>query len=156
MNQKNKVIKTSTIFLKKKGRALFLIIPFLIVNLIIRYGFEAIIVNGDSMEPAYSHGDIVIILKTPVSYENGDAVVAIYNNYHVLKRIAGKPGDTITSIGADTFGNIKIPHTVADNSYFLLGDNRAISHDSRFSDFGDIPKDKIIGKVIYKIQRRVD
>ena len=95
MKQNNKVIKTSSIFLKKKGKVLFLLVPFIFIHLFLTYGIEMIIVNGESMEPAYSHGDVVFVLKIPHSYEYGDVVVAVHDNYHVLKRVAGGPEDIV-------------------------------------------------------------
>ena len=156
MKQNNKVIKTSSIFLKKKGKVLFLLVPFIVIHLFLTYGIEMIIVNGESMEPAYSHGDVVFVLKMPHSYEYGDVVVAVHDNYHVLKRVTGEPEDIVNINEAENIGDVKMPHTILKDSYFLLGDNRSISYDSRFSDFGDIHKDKIIGKVIYKLQRRTN
>ena len=113
MKQNNKVIKTSSIFLKKKGNVLFLLVPFIVIHLFLTYGIEMIIVNGESMEPAYSHGDVVFVLKIPHSYEYGDVVVAVHDNYHVLKRVAGGPEDIVNINEAENIGDVKMPHTIS-------------------------------------------
>ena len=51
----------------------------------------------------------------------------------------------------DTKGNIEYPYTVPENSYFVMGDNRNASSDSRRKSVGAIPKENLMGKVVFRL-----
>ncbi|WP_231554408.1 signal peptidase I [Arthrobacter sp. L77] len=128
---------------------------------------EPFIVRSDSMEPAIASGSIAFVYKPAAAgaIENG-AVVAFTNpvdGHTAIKRVVAGEGQSVairdaelyvddvlvaeafvdhSRIDATYFG----PVTVAAGSVFLLGDNRAVSIDSR--DFGDIPVTSIEGIVI--------
>ena len=89
---------------------------------------------------------------------------------YFIKRVIGLPGETvqIADDGTilingkaldDKYGTEKItdpglaeyPVKLKDNEYFVLGDNRNHSEDSRFSDVGAVRKEQIVGRVIYRI-----
>jgi len=144
----------------------------LIIVIPIRYFlFQPFFVKGQSMEPSFENGDYLIIDE--LSYrlgdpQRGDVVVFRYPNdvsQLYIKRIIGLPGETIevkngnvtitNSEGAwvlnesvyipevKTPGNTEI--TLEEGEYFVLGDNRASSSDSR--SWGGLPRKDIIGKV---------
>lgn len=152
----------------KQRMFITLTIPFIIVYLLMSYVFGVVIIRGDSMLPTYSDGDTVLILRSGINPDYGDVLVCTGNNYPIIKRVIGKAGDTIsienslitvnglqTTINYSVYdesGAVKMPHLVAEDSYFMVGDNTAASIDSRFSVVGDIQKTQIIGKVILKIR----
>ncbi|MCD8326193.1 MAG: signal peptidase I [Lachnospiraceae bacterium] len=126
-------------------------------------------VSGSSMEPTLSDGDIIVLVKSS-DFETGDLVSLYYQNKLLLKRVIGGPGDVIY---IDEEGNVYVndelidepyvtekalgdtdityPYQVPENRYFVLGDNRATSVDSRSSEIGCIDKDQIVGKVILRV-----
>ncbi|MCD7739021.1 MAG: signal peptidase I [Lachnospiraceae bacterium] len=126
-------------------------------------------VSGSSMEPTLSDDDVIILLKTG-NFETGDLISFYYQNKLLLKRVIGGPGDVID---IDEEGNVTVngelldepyvtdkalgecditfPYQVPENRYFVLGDNRATSIDSRSTAVGCIEKEQIVGKVVMRI-----
>ncbi|MCD7745651.1 MAG: signal peptidase I [Lachnospiraceae bacterium] len=126
-------------------------------------------VSGTSMEPTLSDGDIILLVKTR-KFETGDLIGFYYQNKLLLKRVIGGPGDYID---IDDDGNVTVngepidepyvtekslgetdltyPYQVPENRYFVMGDNRATSIDSRSSAIGCIEVDQIVGKVILRV-----
>ena len=113
--------------------------------------------------------DIVVLLKTN-SLERGDLCGFSYSNKILIKRVIGLPGDIIIIdpeglvyvngepleepyISEPGLGecDIEFPYTVPEESYFLMGDHRSTSIDSRNTVIGCISKDQIIGKLFFKI-----
>ncbi len=127
------------------------------------------IVSGESMEPNFHDGEIVLttILKDP---ERGSVVVAKNNNNrYVIKRLIGMPGDRIDIINDVLYLNggmmeekyIKdqkcistktVSYTLADDEYFIAGDNRCGSLDSRT--YGPIKRSNLISTVIGTIIKK--
>lgn len=136
------------------------------------YLIQPFLVKGGSMEPNFSNGNYLIVNELVYRFENpqrGDVVVFRYPNdpsQYYIKRIVGMPGETVevkngevkifnqrykdgTKIDESylaaniTPGSIK--EIVKEESYFVLGDNRFASSDSRV--WGVLPKKNIIGKV---------
>ena len=128
-----------------------------------------------AMEPNYLKGEHVLLQncrKEQASFQRGDVVLMENTLYHetgensvMLKRIVGLPGDQIAMEHGRVYINGSLLHdtwtntynrgtdtmdlrTVPQNSYFVLGDNRRESTDSRDETVGMIEKDEIIGKVI--------
>ena len=126
------------------------------------------IVNGASMESTLYHDDKGLVF----SYEpvhRYDIIVfsaCVQNKDSLLvKRVIGLPGDIveckshvvyvngdpIVEFAKDTSANTDFEAvTVPENSYFVLGDNREVSYDSRYSEIGFVPRDKITG-IFYKV-----
>ncbi len=126
-------------------------------------------ISGTSMEPTLNNGEIVVLIKTS-ELKRGDLCGFAYSNKILIKRVIGLPGDTIfidedgtiyingyaldePYITEKAFGecDIEFPYTVPEEEYFLMGDQRATSIDSRSTVIGCIPKDQIIGKLIFKV-----
>ena len=149
------------------------IIIAIIVALFIRsFIFATSIVEGESMDPTLEVGERVIFNKIIYFIDNperGDIVIIQRPNKNYVKRIIGLPGETIEVKSGELFiNNEKFsqtflseeaerqtgtfgPITVPKDSYFVMGDNRAISKDSR-NGLGFILEGEIIGKsevVIY-------
>ena len=136
--------------------------------------FRSIEVKGVSMEDTLEHGDIVFINRW-LKPDRGDIVV--YSNTkgeHIIKRVIGVPGDVVDirfngayddvylngeMLDEDDFiketmyqkGDMDYPVTVPEGEYFLMGDNRNVSNDSRQKENGTISKDKILGQVVVRI-----
>ena len=126
-------------------------------------------ISGDSMSPTLEHDDIVVLLKTK-KFERGDLIGFYYQGKILLKRVIALPEDEV-AIDAD--GNVYVngellqepyvtdkglgdcdlefPYKVPGTSYFVLGDRRSNSVDSRNSVVGAISRDDIIGKVFIRV-----
>ena len=126
-------------------------------------------IEGSSMEPTLSNGDIVLLTKT-TRFDRGDLCAFTWNNKLLVKRVIGLPGDWI-EIDTDgsvylngdkldepyvqqlAFGecDLEFPFQVPQEQYFVIGDMRESSIDSRNSLIGCIPKDQIVGKVFFRV-----
>ena len=126
-------------------------------------------IEGSSMKPTLSNGDIVLLTKT-THFDRGDLCAFAWNNKLLIKRVIGLPGDWIE---IDTDGTIylngdkleepyvqqlalgecdlEFPFQVPQEQYFVVGDMRESSIDSRNSLIGCIPKDQIVGKVFFRV-----
>ena len=123
-------------------------------------------IAGTSMEPSLNDGDIVVLAKTD-RLNSGDLCAFYYSNKILIKRIIGVPGDYIwiNNEGTVYLNNqelmepyvsekalgecdIEFPYQVPENYYFMMGDHRKTSIDSRSSVIGCIAEDQIIGKII--------
>ena len=126
-------------------------------------------IEGTSMEPTLSNGDIVLLTKT-TRFKHGDLCGFTWNNKLLIKRVIGLPGDWIE---IDTNGTIyrngekldepyvqqpsrgecdlEFPYQVPPEQYFVVGDMRESSVDSRNTLIGCIEKDQIVGKVFFRV-----
>ena len=157
-------------FLKIVVIAVIIVVP-------IRYFlFQPFIVKGESMVPNFQSGDYLIVDE--ISYrlgdpQRGDVVVLKYpldTTQRFIKRIVGLPGETIqvkngkitiTKDGKsmvlsekdylpdlkNTDGEVNV--TLGDDKYFVLGDNRPFSYDSRR--WGALPREDIVGRAILRV-----
>ena len=126
-------------------------------------------IEGSSMEPTLKSGDIVLLNKT-TSFGRGDICGFAWNNKILIKRVIGIPGDWI-EIDTDgtvyrngekldepyaeqiAFGecDLEFPFQVPQEQYFVLGDMRESSIDSRNTLVGCVENEQIIGKIIFRI-----
>ena len=126
-------------------------------------------ISGDSMAPTLEHDEIVVLLKTK-KFERGDLIGFYYQGKILLKRVIALPGD---EVAIDASGNVYVngelleepyvtelglgdcdlefPFKVPGTSYFVLGDRRSNSVDSRNSVIGAVSRDDIIGKVFIRV-----
>lgn len=126
-------------------------------------------IYGSSMTPTLQEGDVVVSVKLP-EYETGDVLAFYYNNKVLVKRVIAGPGswvdiseDGIVTVDGTPLDepyvnelalgecDIKLPYQVAEGRYFVMGDHRATSVDSRSSAIGCVSKDQIVGKVVANI-----
>lgn len=127
---------------------------------------ERIIVNGDSMSPTLSDSDVCVTRNFLVEPERYDIVTAKVDGMTVIKRVIGLPGETLEIKNGTVYidgnpidsefdflteggGVLSEPYTIAENEYFLMGDNRTGSYDSR--EFGSVKKENIKGIVLCRI-----
>lgn len=125
-------------------------------------------IAGTSMEPSLSNGDIVVLAKTD-RLETGDLCAFYYSNKVLIKRVIAKPGEYLwIEPDGTVFVNgtaleepyldkkalgecdIQFPYQVPENNYFVMGDQRETSIDSRSSTIGCVTEDQIIGKLLCK------
>lgn len=124
---------------------------------------------GDSMEPTLKSDDVVLLLKTN-DFSTGDLICFSWNNKTLLKRVIARAGDWVN---IDDKGTVylngepldepyvsepglgecdtEFPLQIPENSYWVMGDKRISSIDSRSSVIGCVNNDQIIGKVIARI-----
>ena len=126
-------------------------------------------IEGTSMEPTLTNGDIVLLTKT-TTFGRGDICGFSWNNKILIKRVIGIPGDWI-EIDTDgtvyrngekleepyaqqiAFGecDLEFPFQVPQEQYFVLGDMRESSIDSRNTLVGCVDYDQIIGKLFFRV-----
>lgn len=126
-------------------------------------------IYGSSMTPLLTEGDVVVSLKTK-NIQRGDIVSFYYSNRILVKRVIGLP---MEMINIDEEGNVYVdgelldepyltektlgecdlsfPYQVPEISYFVIGDHRGTSIDSRNSMVGCVTHDEIVGKIIYRV-----
>lgn len=126
-------------------------------------------IEGTSMEPTLVNGDVVLLTKT-TAFGRGDICGFAWNNKILIKRVIGIPGDWI-EIDTDgtvylngekldepyaeqiAFGecDLEFPFQVPPEQYFVLGDMRESSIDSRNTLVGCVENEQIIGKIFFRV-----
>ncbi|MDE7210248.1 MAG: signal peptidase I [Lachnospiraceae bacterium] len=147
--------------------AAVVLLAYFIINVVL----EKTSVLGDSMESTLSDGDMIIVNKFSYLFGNpkrGDVIVfkqsGSEHDYYDVKRVVGLPGETIQIVDGVVYingeemqekivcetmlisGLAKDRFTLEEEEYFVLGDNRNNSEDSRFANIGTIVRDEIVGK----------
>lgn len=126
-------------------------------------------IEGKSMEPTLVNGDIVLLTKS-TKFDRGELCGFSWNNKLLIKRVIGIPGDWIEiDIDGTVFLNgeelnepyadqlafgecdLEFPFQVPQEQYFVLGDMRESSIDSRNTLIGCVQKDQIVGKVFLRV-----
>lgn len=152
-----------------RGTVSVLVVVAAVAVLIATLFLPILQISGDSMSPTLEHDEIVVLLKTK-KFERGDIIGFYYQGKILLKRVIALPEDEV-AIDAD--GNVYVsgelleepyvtdkglgdcdlefPYKVPGTSYFVMGDRRSNSVDSRNSVVGSIPREDIIGKVFVRV-----
>jgi signal peptidase I len=163
---------------RRKGRWLVewlvVVAVAVVVAVVVRaFVFETYYIPSDSMEPTLMPGDRIVVDKLAFDFhpiERGDIVVfrrppTWPKEYpDLVKRVIGLPGETISAHGGNVyidghllaepwlprgittsnFGPVRVP----PGEYFVMGDNRPVSADSRY--FGPVPRKDIVGEVVFR------
>ena len=150
------------------------VVIILVVVLIRTFIATPVIVSGSSMDPTLKNGQVLILNKLARNYDRDDIVVidARINGKkeRIVKRIIGLPGETLEYKNGLLYINGKRTHDdfrdltrdftlkevtgktkIPNDYYFVMGDNRTNSLDSRDSRVGLVKKKDIIGKPIFRI-----
>jgi signal peptidase I len=153
---------------------LFLVEILLVIvaaYLIIAFGVERTTMIGESMEPTLSDQNKIIINKMAYRFtgpKRFDVVVfkpqGKEHSYYSIKRVIGLPGETIQILNGQVYINDELLEekfvfpsivneglaveaiTLDENEYFVLGDNRNNSEDSRYANVGNVTRQEIAGK----------
>lgn len=129
----------------------------------------ALQINGSSMTPTLWHGEVILTAKSP-DYEPGDIIAFYYNDKILVKRMICGPG---TWVDIDEDGtvfldgealeepyveqkalgecSIALPYRVPDGEYFVMGDHRSTSVDSRNPMVGCVAQEQFVGKLVFRI-----
>lgn len=146
-----------------------LIVVAAVVVLISNLFLPVFRIYGSSMMPTLVNGNIVAAMRYG-NYDRGDVIAFYYNNKILVKRVIGLPGELVdidengnVSINGETLEepyleetalgecDIELPYQVPDGRYFVMGDHRSVSSDSRNSQVGCISEEQIIGKLFFRI-----
>ena len=146
-----------------------------IVMILFLLVFRVIVVSGDSMRRTLVDGDYLLLLNNVFYHEprQGDVVViskkSFDNGAAIVKRVIATEGQTVdidfengivyvdgealdepyTNNPTNHTLGTRFPLTVAENCIFVLGDNRAVSRDSRDPVIGQVDKREVLGKALY-------
>lgn len=154
--------------IKKDFFQFFLIIAvsILFFVFIISFFFKPFRIDGKSMEPLFQQGDVVFVTRLFSKIERNEVVVVkLHDQSYVVKRVLAIEGDRIDYKNGEIFvngenrgkivsGDYKMffensSFTVEKNSFFIVGDNRSASIDSRF--WGSVSKEMVYGKVVFNL-----
>lgn len=144
------------------------IIPYIVIVLVVvlirTFIITPVRVDGDSMKNTLKNGDILLLYKLG-SINRLDIIVLDEekDNEKIIKRVIGLPGETVAIKKGKIYIDDKVIDdeyaygetsdydkvTLEDDEYFILGDNRLISKDSRY--FGPIKKSEIKGKIVFRL-----
>lgn len=169
-------ISSKKVFAGIREILIYIAIVAVCVFVIPRYVAQRTIVSGSSMENTLFNADNLLVEK--VSYHLVDPkrfdVVVFYpygrdSEEYFVKRVIGLPGETIQIKGSSIYINGKKleenygkdpiryqgiasdPIKLGDDEFFLMGDNREVSFDSRYEEVGPVHKDLIEGKAVLRI-----
>lgn len=152
-----------------KSTVAILIVVAALAVLVATLWMPVLRIYGTSMVPTLEDGQIVISVKSG-TYASGDIVAFYYGNKLLIKRYIAGPSDWVNLdedgnvfvngkeltepyLKEKSYGetNIELPYQVPDERYFLMGDNRDVSIDSRNTAVGCVSSEQIVGKVVFRI-----
>lgn len=166
---------------KKKSNVIreiliYCILLFVCVWIIPKYVIQHTIVDGPSMESTLFDHEHILVEKISYHFDQLDRfdIIAFYpygkdKDDYYIKRIIGMPYETVQIKGSDIYINGEIlnerygkdpisyagiasePITLGEDEYFVLGDNRTVSADSRMEEIGVVKKKQIGGKAILRL-----
>jgi signal peptidase I len=154
----------------------YAILIFICIYILPNYVLQRTIVDGTSMENTLHNGDHLYVEKISYHFDmlKRFDIIVFYpygrdKDEYYVKRIIGMPGETIQIIGSNIYINGKVLHenygkdpiddpgraaepiTLGKDEYFVMGDNRAISMDSRSERVRNVSKKNIGGRVIFRV-----
>ena len=152
-----------------RGTVSVLVVVAAIAVLITTLFLPILQVSGDSMRPTLEHNEIVVLLKQK-DFQRGDLIGFYFQGKILLKRVIALPGDTVVMdaegnvyvneellqepyVTEKSLGNcdLEFPFTVPGDGYFVMGDRRSNSVDSRNTMIGTVSPEDIIGEVFLRV-----
>lgn len=155
---------------------IYIAIIILSVSFVPKYVLQRTIVDGKSMMDTLKDGENLLVEKVSYHFTDPDRfdVILFYphgrdSTDYYIKRVIGLPGETVQIIGEDiyingekleeNFGKDPIidpgmadePVKLGDDEFFVLGDNRTVSADSRYEEVGPAKRENIEGKAVFRI-----
>lgn len=126
-------------------------------------------ITGASMTPTLVDGQFVVAVKSN-EFQPGDITAFYYNNKILIKRVIASAGDWVNIDEAGNVYvngvlleepylpekalgecNIELPYQVPDGKVFVMGDDRAVSLDSRTTAVGPVSKEQVLGRVLFRV-----
>ena len=126
-------------------------------------------IYGSSMTPHLADGDIVVS-TVGKQFKQGDIIAFYYNNKVLIKRVIAKSGDWVNiAENGDVYVNdvlldepyvseksigecdVEMPYQVPEGKWFVLGDHRRVSVDSRNAAVGCIGPEQVVGKIMFRV-----
>jgi signal peptidase I len=153
-----------------------ILIVLLIALVLVYFAGMKVTVIGNSMENTLTDGSQVLVNRFTYNLtgpKSGDVIVFLPNgnekSHYYVKRVVAVPGDTVQIVGGVLYVNGELfddqdteaiknaglaeeEITVGEDEYFVLGDNRNSSEDSRYANIGNIKKEYITGKAWFVIK----
>jgi signal peptidase I len=155
----------------------YAVLIFVCIYILPNFVIQRTIVDGSSMAETLHDGEHLYVEKLSYRFNALDRfdIIVFYpygrdNEEYYVKRIIGMPGETIQIIGSDIYINGEIleehygkdpiteagraanPITLGEDEYFVMGDNRSVSKDSRSESVGNVQKENIGGRAIFRIK----
>lgn len=158
-----------------------IVIALTVVILVFTFLFRVVTVNGTSMEPSFFEGEKLIVTNLGHSVEQGTVVVMTnVLDDPIIKRVIATEGQTVdidyttgivyvdgkaldesqfglkNGITTRPYGNLALetltfPQTVPEGCVFVLGDNRGVSKDSRYTEVGMVDERHILGEAVFTL-----
>ena len=170
IQQERKRIRRGSLYRKAlRGTLAVLLVVAAVAVLITTLFLPILQISGDSMSPTLEHDEIVVLWKTK-DFDRGDLIGFYYQGKILIKRVIALPDD---EVAIDAEGNVYVngeildetyvtekglgdcdlefPYKVPGTSYFVMGDRRSNSVDSRNSAIGAISQEDIIGKIFVRV-----
>ncbi len=168
-NEINRIRHKRTYFRVLRSTVYTLVTVAAVAVLVATLWMPVLQIYGNSMASTLSDGSIVLSLKTG-EYSQGDIIAFYYNNNILVKRVIAGPGDwvnlsedgTVFVNGAvleepylqdKAFGecNLELPYQVPESRWFVMGDHRSVSVDSRHTAVGCVAEELIVGELVFCI-----
>lgn len=169
-------------FMSEVGQwAIMILVVVILAYSIVTFGMQSVTMIGQSMDPALTNQDVVLINKQAYTFKDPQRydIVAFKlkddtESYFNIKRIIALPGETIQIKNGHVFINGEVLNDMPfddlimteglaideikldEDEYFLMGDNCNNSEDSRYVNIGNISEKEISGKVVFRIAPRSD
>ena len=155
---------------------IYIAIIVICVAFVPKYVLQRTIVDGKSMMNTLKHGENLLVEKVSYhfTYPGRFDVIVFYphgreSSDYYIKRVIGLPGETVQIKGEDIYindekieenfgkdpivdpGIAEKPIKLGDDEFFVLGDNRTVSEDSRYEEVGPVKRENIEGRAILRI-----
>lgn len=175
-DEKENIVIKKNLTMQDKVRNFFKdLVPYVIIIFVVAiirtFFITPVRVQGTSMDPYLKHGEILFLNKTKDNYKRFDIIVADAANTKVIKRVIGLPGENIEYKDCKLYINGKVKKdfvtecitddftleelygyvVIPEDYYFVMGDNRNESSDSRDYRIGLISKEKIQGEAVFRL-----